>query len=295
MRKKANTNTLNRIPVKRVLLNPMQPRKVFDELELQELAASIREHDVIQPIVVEECGDDFILHDGERRWRAACIAGLKTIPAVVTPPLNGTGPQERLERALVANVQRVDMHPIEEGLAYQRLATEFGLSIQEIAKRTGKAYSHVHYRLQLLTLETEIQMLMLSRKLPCADTKILAAFRRIPAGKERIQLATALAERNATANMIVNACHRYHLAKRATKKSNSNDPTPAMEIVQEKENPEWDALYQLGRVPPWPVITEAVMATCDNCPVRSIANETTCGECGLVIGLKRMMEMANVH
>lgn len=293
MKKKAMANTLQRIPVRRILLNPMQPRKVFNELEMQELAASIKEHDVIQPIVVEICGDDFILHDGERRWRASIMAGLKTIPAVVTAPLNGTGPQERLERALVANVQRVEMHPIEEGLAYQRLITEFGLDIQAVAKRTGKAYSRVHYCLQLLTLEPQIQLLMLNRKLPCSDHKILMALKSIPAGDERVQLCQALADRHATANMIVTACQRYNMAKGASR-SRKNKGSPAVDMAQ-RELPEWDALYQLGRVPPWKVVTEAVMHTCDHCPMRSFANETTCGECGLVIGLRRMMELANGH
>src|SRR6185369_7089197 len=97
------------IHISRVVPNPEQPRKTFDQAELDGLADSIREHGVIQPIVVESCADDYILHDGERRLRAAKLAGLKKIPAIVHPPLNGTGPQERLERALVANVQRVEM------------------------------------------------------------------------------------------------------------------------------------------------------------------------------------------
>lgn len=115
MKTKRVLKVLRDIPVDRIYPNPMQPRKIFDEAELHELADSIREHGVIEPIVVELCGRDFILHDGERRLRAARLASLKKIPAIVHPPLNGTGPRERLERALVANVQRSEMHPIEEG------------------------------------------------------------------------------------------------------------------------------------------------------------------------------------
>jgi len=285
-------NPFQQIPIARVVRNPEQPRKIFDETELQELAASIRAHGVIQPINVEACGDDYILHDGERRKLAAAMAGLKKIPAIVHPPLNGTGPRERLERALVANVQRVEMHPIEEGLAYQRLITEFGYSVPEVRKVTGKHESRIYVCLTLLNFEPEIQQLMLERKLPCADIKIVRVMLSIPAGPERVQLLTALAKRNATAKMITRACTIFLEGKASLKRRNTRG-SPAVKMVSQ-ELPEWDALYQLGRVPPWPVVTEAVMATCDACPVRSVASDTTCRDCGLVVALRKMMEATHV-
>ena len=126
------------ISIWRVHPNPEQPRKQFDQAELKELADSIREHGVIQPIAVEEAGLDFILHDGERRWRAPKMAGLTVIPALIIQLLNGTGPQERLTRALVANIQHAAMTPVEEALALKRLNVEHKLSIREISKRTGR-------------------------------------------------------------------------------------------------------------------------------------------------------------
>jgi ParB family chromosome partitioning protein len=281
-----------RIRITRVVRNPEQPRKVFDETELQELAASIRAHGVIQPIIVEACGDDYILHDGERRMRGAQMAGLKVIPAIVHPPLNGTGPRERLERALVANVQRVEMHPIEEGLAYQRLITEFGYGVPEVMRVTGKHTSRIYACLTLLTLEPEIQQLMLERKLPCADTQVVTAMLSIPAGPERVQLLTALAEKNATARMIKQACTIFLEGKESLQKRNTKG-SPAVKMMS-RDLPEWDALYQLGKVPPWPVVNDAVMATCDACPVRKVASDATCRTCGLVAALKRMMEAAHV-
>ena len=280
------------IDIRRIVLNPEQPRKIFDEEELAGLAQSIREHGVIQPISVEACEDDYILHDGQRRYMAAQRAGLKKIPAVVTAPLNGTGPRERLERALVANVQRVEMHPIEEGLAYQRLITEFGLGIRDVAQRVGKQYSRVHYCLSLLQLEAEIQQWMLERKLPC-ENKALNAFLSVPAGQERIRLAEALAKRNATAKMIFFACRKYSAGKGSLMNGRNNRGSPAVKLVS-AELPEWDALYQLGKVPPWQVVTNAVMTTCDLCPLRKIASDATCRDCALVIGLQKMMEAANV-
>jgi ParB family transcriptional regulator, chromosome partitioning protein len=300
--KKKNATT-PQILIKRIVLNPEQPRQLFEPTELEELAGSIREHGVIVPIAVEECGDDYILHDGERRLRAAKLAGLTVIPAIVSPPLNGTGPRERLERALVANVQRSNMHIVEEGYAYQRMITEFGYNVQGVARRVGKHYSWVHKCVSLVTqLEPEILQLMLAKKLPSSDNRVLPAFLSVPAGEERIALARALAEHKATARMVVENCKRYNRAKADSAQRNrkkkeqqelAEEPTLAVKEVS-RALPEWDALYQLGKVPPWPVVTEAVMKTCDSCPIRSMASPTVCGECALVSGLRLMLEAVHV-
>jgi ParB family chromosome partitioning protein len=279
------------IPISQIVPNPEQPRKIFPQAELEEMAASIREHGVIQAITVEECGDDFVLHDGEMRLRASKMAGLKVIPAVIHPPLNGTGPRERLERALVANVQRVEMHQVEEGLAYQRLITEFGYSVPQVSKMTGKASARIYHCLSLLKLEPEIQALLLQRRLPCGDGTAVTAMLSLPAGEERVKLLSALAERGATAQMVKRAVNMY-LAGRSPRRSKKG--SPAKRMVAEKL-PEWDALYQLGKVPPWPMVNDAVMATCDSCPVRKQASDTTCRPCGLVAALKRMMEAVHEH
>jgi len=276
------------VDVKRIVRNPEQPRIVFIESEMLELADSIREHGVIEPIVVEICGDDYMLHDGERRWRAAIMAGKKTIPAIVTPPLNGTGPRERLERALVANVQRSEMHPIEEGLGYQRLITEFGYQLKEVARRTGKHYTRIHYCLELLRLDAEIQQLMLERKLPC-EKRAADALLSVVESDERVQLAQALASRGATAKMIIVACLRFNLAKGGLRKRKQKG-SPAIRMINENQ-PEWDALYQLGKVPAWPKVNDAVMSTCDMCPLRKMASDSICGDCALVVFLKDVMEV----
>ena len=271
--------------ISKISRNPEQPRKHFDQEELEGLASSIREHGVIEPVILEVCGSDYILHDGERRWLASKLAGLNVIPAIVTPPLNGTGPRERLERALVANVQRSDMHPIEEGYAYRRLIQEFKLGIGDVVKRTGKAYTRIYTCLELLNLDEPIQQLMLERKLPSA-AKVVTALLSIESKEERVAMAQALAERKATATMIVAAVAKYNRAKKPVKKSKRG--SPAFSVV-EKGRPEWDALYQLGRVPPWQVITDAVMATCDECPLRAMASDATCRDCALVVSLQKMM------
>jgi len=281
------------VDVKRIVVNAEQPRIIFREDEMLELADSIREHGVIEPIVVEACEDDYMLHDGERRWRAAVMAGLLTIPAIVTPPLNGTGPRERLERALVANVQRSEMHPIEEGLGYQRLITEFGYGLKQVAKRTGKHYTRIHYCLELLRLDADIQQLMLERKLPCQEIAVNALLS-VTESEERIQLAQALAARNATAKMIVVACRKFNTAKGGLSSKKKQKGSPAIRLIKE-DLPEWDALYQLGKVPPWQALNNAVMNTCDLCPLRKMASDSTCRDCALVIFLQRVMETKHGH
>src|SRR6266508_5844764 len=123
------------VAISTIQQNPRQPRTLFDDSALEELAASIREHGIIQPLIVSERGADrYELVAGERRWRAAQRAGLERVPVIVRE----TTPQELLELALIENVQRADLNPLEEAQAYQSLVTEFGLSDSKIAQRVGK-------------------------------------------------------------------------------------------------------------------------------------------------------------
>lgn len=123
------------VPITAISPNPRQPRTVFDSLALEELALSIREHGIIQPLIVsEQSNGNYELIAGERRWRAAQQAGLTTVPVLVRE----TTPQQLLELALIENVQRADLNALEEAHAYQALKDEFGLSDEQIAKRVGK-------------------------------------------------------------------------------------------------------------------------------------------------------------
>lgn len=288
MTKLTKVKPYQEILISRIVRNPEQPRKVFNQDELQELAQSIRENGVIQPIILEECGDDYMLHDGERRLRAAQIAGKKRIVAIVHPPLNGTGPRERLERAIVANVQRVEMHAIEEGLGYQRLITEFDYTISQVAKKVGKNYTRIAFCLYLLKLDEPILALMMERKLP-AERDVVDAFMSVGDRASRVKLAEALAERKATRKMIIYACQKFN---GVTRRQAGRKGSPATRMI-ERSLPEWDALYQLGKVPPWQTVTNAVMETCDACPLRPMASDTTCRDCALVFALTKMMEAAH--
>jgi ParB family chromosome partitioning protein len=149
------------VPVGRVRPNPDQPRKRFGEAELATLVASIREHGVLQPILVTETLDGYQLIAGERRLRAAIEAGLERIPAIVRHPSD----VDRLELALVENLQREDLDPLEAAAAYRRLIDEFGLSQEQIALRVGRARSSVANTLRLLELDDGVQAAIADRRL----------------------------------------------------------------------------------------------------------------------------------
>ncbi len=141
------------IPITRVQPNPRQPRTRMDEAELETLAASIKEHGVLQPILVTETLDGYQLVAGERRLRASQLAGLERIPAIVRQLAD----REQLELALVENLQREDLGPMEEATAFRSLLNDFGMSQEEIATRVGRARSTVANTLRLLDLDPKVQ------------------------------------------------------------------------------------------------------------------------------------------
>lgn len=142
------------VSVNAIIPNPRQPRTKIDEEKLAELADSIREHGLIQPLIVHQESDSrYILIAGERRWRAAQLAGLATVPVVVKE----ASPQAMLELALIENIQRADLNPIEEAMAYQQLIDEFGLTQEAVSQRVGKSRPTVANIVRLLNLPDNIQ------------------------------------------------------------------------------------------------------------------------------------------
>ena len=150
---RATTTGTTDIPIARIQVNPYQPRKHMEEDSLTSLAASIAEHGVIQPIIVSETLEGYRLVAGERRLRAAVLAGLERIPAVVRQVAD----QDQLQIALIENLQRADLDAIEEAHAYRQLIDDFGLSQDTVATRVGRARSTVANTLRLLDLDTALQ------------------------------------------------------------------------------------------------------------------------------------------
>jgi len=141
------------VPLAHLASNPYQPRHQIDDASLEELAASVREHGVLQPVLVTETLDGYQLVAGERRARAARLAGLDRVPALVRQLAD----RDQLEIALVENVQRSDLDPIDEALAYRRLIDEFGLTQATVADRVGKARTTIANMLRLLDLHPDVQ------------------------------------------------------------------------------------------------------------------------------------------
>jgi ParB family transcriptional regulator, chromosome partitioning protein len=141
------------IDIVKIVANPFQPRRVFDEEALSELALSIKQYGVLQPVVVRQTLSGYELVAGERRWRAAQLAGLHVIPAIVKDYTDG----EMTEIALIENLQRENLNPIEEGQAYRRLMHEFGLTQEEVSQKIGRSRSLIANMVRLLNLPEEIR------------------------------------------------------------------------------------------------------------------------------------------
>ena len=157
------------LPISLIDPNPLQPRTIFQESRLQELADSIRANGVIQPIIVRRKSERFELIAGERRWRAARLAGLDSVPVVVQELAS----EKLLEISLIENIQREDLNPIEVAFAYDRLAREHHLSHEEIGRRTGKDRATITNMIRLLKLPPEIQLLLAEHRLSMGHARAL--------------------------------------------------------------------------------------------------------------------------
>src|SRR5215475_13672153 len=158
-----------RVEVDRITPSPFQPRRTFDEAKIDELAASIRNQGIIQPPVVRSKGDGYELIAGELRWRAAMRAGLTQVPIVV----RDASDHEALQLALVENLQREDLNPIEEANGYRRLQEEFQWSQEEMAEKVGKSRPAIANAMRLLSLPAEVQQEVSSGNLPAGQARAL--------------------------------------------------------------------------------------------------------------------------
>ena len=167
--------SLLEIPLEQIAPNEFQPRRIFNEDKLRELAASIREHGIIQPLVVTKRPDGrYEIVVGERRFRASKIAGLTAVPAFVVPKMAN---ETKLELALIENIQRADLNPIEEAKAFERLQKEFGLKLSEVALKVGKDISTVSNLLRLLNLPLEIQRALIEALISEGQARPLLSLR----------------------------------------------------------------------------------------------------------------------
>lgn len=167
--KEAESQGSKAIPMALIAANPFQPRRNFDALELEQLSASIQENGVLQPILVREkdCGYQIIA--GERRWRASSMAGLKDIPAMIVK----VDDKKMLEIAIVENVQRQNLNPIEEANAYKNMLDELGYKQEEVAKKMGKSREYVSNMIRLLKLPEDVQRLVSEGKISMGHARAI--------------------------------------------------------------------------------------------------------------------------
>jgi len=185
--------------------NRKQPRKYFDETALEELAASLKSYGMIQPIVVKKNGEYYEIIAGERRWRAAKIAGLTKVPVVIKKWEEG----EAFEAALVENLQREDLNPMEEAESYHRLQEEFKMSQEKIAEKVGKSRSAITNSLRLLQLDARVRNFVVENKLTGGHARTLLP---VTNGDEQFELAEYIIEEGLSVR-AVEALVKAHLAK----------------------------------------------------------------------------------
>lgn len=203
----ANEEEIKEIPIAKLRVNPYQPRKTFNEEALKELAESIREHGVIQPIIVKKSIKDYEIVAGERRYRASRLAGKETIPCIVRDFTD----EQMMEIAVLENLQRENLNSIEEAMAYESLMKNLNLTQEQVAKRVGKSRSYITNILGLLALPTEVKDLVKTGKISMSHARTLSKLE----DKEKI---VDLANKIVTENLNVRQIEETTKEEEYTKK-----------------------------------------------------------------------------
>ncbi len=214
-------------PVAEIRPNPNQPRRAFEPAALEELANSIREHGVIQPLVVRRVEGGFELIAGERRFMAAQQAGLETVPITI----RDASDQTSLELALVENLQRKDLNPVEEAEGYQALAERFTLTHEQIAAKVGKSRAAVSNALRLLSLPDELQALLAEGAIETGHAKVLLG---VELEQEKIMLARRVIREKLSVRETEAIVARMRRATRRSRVSRSDIPQPQLEYLADR-------------------------------------------------------------
>ena len=228
---------LKQIDVTQLKRGTYQPRRFINEQDLQELAASIKKHGVMQPIVIRPVDDEDFAYEiiaGERRWRAAQLAGLTEIPAIVRDLTD----QVAIALALIENIQRQDLNPIDQALALQRFHEEFGLSHQEIADTVGKARTTVSNLLRLLSLEEEIKELMQQGQIDMGHARAILTMK----AKDQLQIAKIVTEKSLSVRQTEQLVRDWN----EPKQEKSKDPqAPDVQQLTQKLSERFSASVKL--------------------------------------------------
>ncbi len=218
------------VPIDQVSSSPFQPRTVFHHEQLRELVDSIKEHGIIQPLIVRKRGDRFELIAGERRWRAAQQVGLAQVPLI----LREASDQDVLEIALIENLQRADLNPIEEANAFARLAREFSLRQEDIAQKVGKSRAAVANSMRLLDLDGEVQNWLTQERISVGHAKVLLS---VKAPEEQRIIAEQIIRQSLTVRAAEKLVTQHFTQNGTTKPTRGQSSAPALApAVQHLQN-----------------------------------------------------------
>lgn len=272
------------IDISKIHPNPNQPRKQFDQGELDALSESIKLHGLINPIAVEEQSDGtYLIIDGERRWRAAKRANLATIEASVRPGLNGSGALERMILATTANLQRSDLNPVEKAKAYQALL-DMGLSQVEVARTLGISASGISNTLKILELPGAVVQLIATSQLT-GDVRMVKALLDLEDEEMIRAAARAGASRKMSADRIIQLCQRMSAGVRVSRQNSARREQDAAYA-----DLQWNMVVHLGNPSMNALLHKAAMATCKSCALFESASRKVCVECPGVTLLSKLVE-----
>jgi ParB family chromosome partitioning protein len=195
-----------------IVANTDQPRQDFDGDNLKELVSSIKEHGVLQPLIAIVKGDKYELIAGERRLRASKLAGLKTVPVII----RGVDKQEKLELALIENLQRQDLSPLETAIAYKKLIEEFKLTQEQVAQKVGKSRPSITNTLRLLNLPQEIKEALMRKKITEAHAKLILSLKD---KKEQLSLFKKITQQNLNVQDSTKISKSYNRANKTARKN----------------------------------------------------------------------------
>lgn len=225
---KVNENGKILIPINNIKSNVEQPRKSFDNDKIIELAESIKQHGIIQPLIVNKVKNDFYtIVAGERRWRAAKIIGIKEVPAIVMDLTD----KEILEVSLIENIQRQDLNPIEEAIAYKKLLTDFKLTQEELSKRMGKSRTAITNVMRLINLDTRVQQYLIEGVLSEGHGRTLLAL----SHKDlQYEIAQKVIDEEMSVRQLESLIKSINSNKKESKKEKVKDLNPYYKDIREK-------------------------------------------------------------
>lgn len=216
------------IPVKKISPNKFQPRRVFDEEALEELASSIEQYGILQPIVLRKALNGYELVAGERRWRASKLAGITDIPAIIKEYTDS----EMIEIALIENIQREDLNAIEEALAYRRLMDELSLTQEEVGRKVGRSRSLIANMVRLLNLDPKVQEYVSRGTLSMGQARPLLA---LETGELQIEAADIIIEEDLSARGAEELVRRYGELPKQPKTSTKTPEDKGIFVIEAED------------------------------------------------------------